>query len=61
MLKDQIITCIRRNERHYMSSGNNASKISLTIAYHTCRMFILNTFDDIHVHSCCTLGLHVFM
>ena len=31
---DQIITGVRRNEKHYISSGNNDSKTSLTIAYH---------------------------
>ena len=33
LLKDQIITCIRRNERNYNSSGISASKVSLTIVY----------------------------
>ena len=28
-----IVTCIRRNERHYNSSGISASKISLTSIY----------------------------
>ena len=33
LLKDQIVTCIRRNERNYNSSGISASKVSLTIVY----------------------------
>ena len=33
LLKDQIITCIRRNERNYNNSGISASKVSLTIVY----------------------------